>query len=290
MSAPNPPSVRVDRGLAPPFAYYGGKTAVARRVVELLPPHRHYVEPFAGSMAVLLAKPRSQFETVNDLDGHLMTFWRVLRDRGPELAYVCSLTPHSRAEHAASYDLAVKDELERARRIWVRLSQGRAGMLRRTGWRFYRDAARRTGGMPSTLNSYTDRIWDASERLHGVSLECRPALQVIADYGQHESVLLYVDPPYLAGVRGPGNQYQHEMRGDDQHEELAAALRGCAASVVLSGYPSDLYDEALFPDWHRIEIPAFTGQAGSQGRHGGRTEVLWSNRPLGADQLFGGAA
>ncbi|WP_426566405.1 DNA adenine methylase [Angustibacter sp. McL0619] len=269
---------------APPFAYYGGKTSIAERIVDALPEHRHYIEPFAGSLAVLLAKPRAQFETVNDLDEDLVTFWRVLRDRGDELATVCALTPHARAEHAASFDLDVAD-LERARRVWVRLSQGRGGMLRRTGWRFYRDAARRTGSMPWTLNAYVERMWDAVERLAGVSLECRPALQLIEDYGQHQSVLLYVDPPYLGTTRAWGNQYRHELRGDDEHRQLADLLRSCTASVVLSGYPSPLYDE-LYAGWSRIEIAAFTGQGGNTGRHGGRTEVLWSNRPIGHPHLF----
>ncbi len=64
---------------APPFAYYGGKTTLAERIADLLPPHRHYVEPFAGSLAVLLAKPTSLMETVNDLDGHLMKLVAALR-------------------------------------------------------------------------------------------------------------------------------------------------------------------------------------------------------------------
>lgn len=270
---------------SPPFAYYGGKTSIADRIVSLLPEHRHYVEPFAGSLAVLLAKPRAQFETVNDLDEQIVTFWRVLRDRGPELATVCALTPHSRTEHALSFDLDVDDELEHARRVWVRLSQGRGGMLRRTGWRFYRDAARRTGSMPWTLNAYVERMLDATERLAGVSLECRPALRLIEDYGQHENVLLYVDPPYLGSVRGPGRQYQHELRGDDEHRELADALHACRAAVVLSGYPSPLYDD-LYRGWDRVEIPAYTGQAGSAGRHGSRTEVLWCNRPMRQEQTL----
>lgn len=90
--------------IRPPFAYFGGKTTLASKIAALLPPHKHYVEPFAGSLAVLLAKDRAPHETVNDIDGNLMTFWKVLRDRPRELAEVCALTPHSRGEYLACRD------------------------------------------------------------------------------------------------------------------------------------------------------------------------------------------
>lgn len=96
--------------MMPPFAYYGGKTQLAERIVATLPPHKHYVEPFAGSLAVLLAKPPTTMETVNDLDGDLMTFWRVLRDRPADLIRACALTPHSRGENVDAFDRDQVDE------------------------------------------------------------------------------------------------------------------------------------------------------------------------------------
>lgn len=275
----------------PPFAYYGGKTTLADRFVDLLPAHRHYVEPFAGSLAVLLAKAPALMETVNDLDGHLMTFWRVLRDQPDELMRVCALTPHSRAEHQAAYDLdATVTDVEHARRVWVALTQGRGHTLRRTGWRHFQDPGRRgPTSMPDYLTSYVERMRGAAARLAHVSLECRPALDVIADYGRHEEVLIYADPPYLGTTRS-SRQYLVEMSHDDEHKDLAAALRGCTATVVLSGYDSPLYD-ALYEGWHRTEIPTYTGQGNhAADRNDRRIEVLWSNRELGHQTLFGGAA
>lgn len=116
----------------PPFAYYGGKTRLAARIIRMLPAHEHYVEPYAGSLAVLLAKRPSRMETVNDLDGLLMTFWRVLREQPEQLARACALTPHSRAEHAASRntDLAGLDDVEKARLVWVWISQSRGGTMK----------------------------------------------------------------------------------------------------------------------------------------------------------------
>jgi len=259
---------------APPFAYFGGKTRLADRIVGLLPTHEHYVEPYGGSLAVLLAKPRSRMETVNDLDGDLMLFWRVLRDRAGDLAAVCALTPHGRAEHQAAYDLeGAATDLERARRVWVMLTQGRSGQMKRTGWRHYVDPAGSGSSMPDYLEAYVERIAPVAARLAGVSLECQPALDVIERYGRSPKVLLYVDPPYLGTTRVSGG-YRHEMTGEADHRKLALALSECRAAVVLSGYDSDLYDE-LYGGWTAIRIPTTTGQGGTREE---RTEVLWFNR------------
>lgn len=278
----------------PPVPYFGGKITAAPRIVALLPPHRHYVEPYAGSLAVLLAKPRSRMETVNDLDSALVTFWRVLRERPADLARVCALTPHARVEQEAAYELTGLSELETARRIFVQLAQGRAATRHRAGWRHYVDPAGSYQGMPDYLDAYVRRITAAAERLAGVTLECRPALELIERYGRAGEVLLYVDPPYLGSTRNARGRrrgehwgrYLHDMPGDDEHRALAEVLTGAASAVVLSGYPSSLYDE-LYDGWYRAEFGSFTGHcAGPGGKQENRTEVLWSNRPFDrADQL-----
>lgn len=174
---------------------------------------------------------------------------------------------------------AVRD----ARRVWIQLSQGRAGQRRRTGWRHYVDPAGSSYAMPDYLDGYVRRMYDAAERLAGVSLESRPALDLIDRYGRiPDRVVLYVDPPYLGTARNSGG-YLHDMPDEQGHRDLAAALRACKATVVLSGYPSDLYDLDLYAGWHRTEFGASTGQGGTWAN---RTEVLWSNRPLaGTGQL-----
>src|SRR5579875_641577 len=154
--------------------------------------------------------------------------WQRIR---PELARVCALAPHSRAEHHLAYT-PVGGELEQGRRVWVRLTQGRAATLRRTGWRHYQDPGRSYVPMPRYLRGYTGRMAAVAARLAMVSLECRPALEVIAAYGRHENVLLYVDPPYLGETRSPVN-YRHEMGSEAEHRELAAALHAARAAVVL---------------------------------------------------------
>lgn len=263
--------------MKPPMTYFGGKTILGPAIATLLPPHKHYVEPYAGGLSVLLAKPISTMETVNDLDRAIYTFWRVLRERPDEFIRACAMTPHSRVEYDASVPLDADDDLELARQTWVKLSQSRTGRLKRTGWRHFIAPAGSSAGMPGYLAGYVDRMAPVVERMQHVSLECRPALDIIDRYGAADEVLLYLDPPYVGSTRGYDAAYRHEMRDDDQHRDLAAAVRRARASVVLSGYASDLYDLELFPDWHRLEMRSGTGQGNTWAN---RTEVLWSNRPL----------
>jgi len=270
--------------LKPPFSYFGGKTRIAGGIAALLPAHEHYVEPFAGSLAVLLAKPRSPHETVSDVNRDIMAFWRVLRDRPAELERACALTPHSRGEYLAAAGPA-EDDVEQARRTWVRLTQGRSGQLHHlTGWRHYQDP-QNSFSMAAYLATYAGRLAPAAARLAGVSLECLPALEVIARYGRHDGVLLYCDPPYLDETRSTAgsDSYPDEMRGDADHRGLAAALAGCRAAVVLSGYDSDLY-AGLYDGWHRARMGGYAGNGTST-----RAEVLWSNRPFPRQEtLFDG--
>ncbi|MDR2294714.1 MAG: DNA adenine methylase [Microbacterium sp.] len=264
--------------LKPPIAYFGGKTSVAERIVALMPAHEGYVEPFAGSLSVLLAKPAiAPVEVANDIDGKLMTFWRVLRDRPLELARAAALTPHSRAElEAAMLMREDLDELEIARQVWVLLTQGRSRTLQRTGWRFFADpAGRSTGASFATyMAAYRDRILPAAARIADLTLENRDALDVIDQYGRHPGNLLYVDPPYLATTRR-GGRYAHEMSGSLEHLAMLDALVRCDSIVMVSGYASDLYDDA-FTGWQRVEIAATTGN----GVEKSRTEVIWVNRAL----------
>lgn len=265
--------------MKPPIVYFGGKITLADQLIRLMPSHHHYVEPYCGSLAVLLAKPPVPHETVNDLDRDLITFWRVLRDQPEQLERACSLTPHARAEHEDSYE-PTDDPLEKARRVWVQLTQGRAAVRTRTGWRYYVDPGGTTSGMADYLRGYVQRMPPAVERLMHVSLECRPALDVIADYGRHPDVCLYVDPPYLKSTRSPG-AYVCEMGDPADHTDLAEALKGCKASVVLSGYPSPLYD-GLYDGWQRVEMATATGQGGEWSD---RVEVAWINRAADPDLL-----
>lgn len=265
-----------------PFAYYGGKSGMSRLIVDLMPEHRVYLEPFAGSLAVLFAKSPAVHEIVNDLDGSLVTFFRVLRDQPDELERVCALTPHARDEYQAAELDADLGDVERARRFWVRVNQSFAKTAgRQTGWSV---TTARTQSVPASALSRIGRFGACAERLAGVSIENCDAVGLIERLATSDSVV-YADPPYLAATRrGRDRQrpadYLHDMGLEADHRRLAKVLHETPATVILSGYPSELYDE-LYGDWwsHDLAVTVHSSNSATSVR-GARIERLWSNREL----------
>lgn len=267
-------------GLRPPFPYYGAKGRLAGQIVDLIPKHRIYVEPFAGSAAVLFAKPTAPVEVINDLDRNVTTFFRVLRDHEDSLIRALRLTPYARDEFAAA-DLAEEGitDLERARRFFVRTTQGHnaAGSGGRAGWS-NGIRARHTDATATT--NLVERLYQLAERLRTVVVDNRDALEVIGAHDAPDAVF-YLDPPYLSGTRQCGRDYAHEADGEDFHRQLAESLHQVQGLALLSGYPSPLYNE-LYEGWDRLEVAvhrATTNRRGNTDVPRG-TEVIWSNRPL----------
>lgn len=265
-----------------PFAYYGGKMGMAARIVALMPAHRVYIEPFFGSGAVFFAKRPAASEIINDLDHGVVTFFKVLRERPDELERVCRLTPHARAEYERAELGEDLDDLERARRFWVRVNQSFAKTAgRQTGWSV---TTARTQSVPGSIQARIDRFEACARRLVGVSIECCDAARLV-DRLATADALIYADPPYLAQTRRGRRperpaDYLHDMGTEDEHRRLAEVLHRTPATVILSGYPSPLYDE-LYSDWWRQDLPVMVHSSNVvTAARGQRTEVLWSNREL----------
>jgi DNA adenine methylase len=267
----------------PPFPYYGSKGRLAPWIASLLPEHRVYVEPFAGSTAVLLAKRAAAVEIINDLDDNVVTFMRVLRDREEALLRVLRYTPYARSEYAAA-DLAVTelDDVERARRFLVRCTQGHnaAGSGSRAGWS---NGIRRNQSQAGTVVNLVDRLPSVAARLRQVVVEHRPAVDCIAAYDSPDAAY-YIDPPYLDSVRTKDGDYRLDACTEADHRKLADALHGCAGTVLLSGYDSPLYDD-LYGDWWQVRQTVTKPSSNRRGIEGSdAVEVVWSNRPISAQE------
>jgi len=259
------------------FSYYGGKLSLLDFILpQLNTPHHTFVELCGGSAVVLLNKPKSQVEVLNDLSDDIITFWRVLRDRKDELLHAIANTPAGEAEFKYILNAPPStDELETARRFFTHITQVFGGMpshkhhsMSRGGFRFH-DAQ---CGLP-----------DVADRLRQVIIENTTATRLITRLinarnwkAKGESVLFYADPPYTADSRKSVDSYLHD---DFNHDEFLDAVINAPASCkfCISGYPNPLYDERL-TDWYRVEKKVLVSVAnGASGSDRKRTEVLWRN-------------
>lgn len=260
-----------------PFAYYGGKVGMARKIMDLMPPHKVYLEPFLGSGAVFFAKGRVPVEILNDLDDSVVTFFRVLRERPHDLLEACRFTPYARTEWEMA-DLRHSipdDELEHARRFWVRINQS-FGKVAKTssGW-----------SITSTVNASPalsqkrrlDRFAAAADRLADAMIENRDAVDLVERFSTPETVV-YADPPYVKSARVAQDGYGSYEMTDEQHRRLAEVLRSSEATVIVSGYASTLYDE-IYDGWWVRDFQV-TGRSPNAAKHKRRSRIerLWINR------------
>lgn len=261
--------------LRPPVKWYGGKRYLASRIIELFPVHRIYLEPFGGGASVLLNKNPVEVETYNDLDLRITRLFRVLRDQGESFVAKVQHTPYSQVEFetAAKYPANATD-LEKAVCDFVRWRQSFGGKGK--NWSYTTGRAR--GGMAGDVNAWwtaIDMLPQIIDRLRRVQITCQPALEAI-DRFDHRDAVIYCDPPYVHGSRSAGSTdvYGVEM-SDADHQELAKCLRDCKGKVVISGYPSPLYDQ-LYAGWRIVDFDIANHAAGGRSK-ARETERLWLN-------------
>lgn len=265
------------RPTRPLLRYHGGKWRLAEWLISHFPPHNVYVEPFGGAASVLLQKPRCYAEVYNDLDGDIVNVFRVLQCHEKRALLIDKLrfTPYARAEFNLAWE-QTDDPVESARRVIIRAQMGfgSAGATKcSTGFR--RDTERRYTTAMQDWVRYPDCLPPIINRMMGVQLETRPALDVIRT-NDSVGTLFYVDPPYLHDTRvmdGSTRYYRHEMTNAD-HVELLDRLNQVQGMVVLNGYPSELYENAL-QGWRRVEKQS---RASAWRGTSMRTEVIWLNK------------
>lgn len=247
--------------------YPGAKWGLAKEIVALMPKHRTYLEPFFGSGAVFFTKEPSCIETINDLDGDIVNFFRVMRDRPEELARMIAMTPYAREAFNDAHRDKGTDPLDRAYRFAIRSRMGH-GFKTYTKTGFKTDIAGRAGAYAlSNWVRMPRQVLELAERLKQAQIEQRPAVDLIRRYND-EKVLIYADPPYLMETRG-GQQYNFEMSEQD-HMDLLEALKEHKGPVMLSGYASEMYDREL-EGWIRVCRTTYNQKKDL------RTEVLWCN-------------
>jgi DNA adenine methylase len=251
--------------------WHGGKWLLAPWIISAMPPHQTYVEPFGGGASVLMRKPATEIEVLNDLDPLAVDLYRVLADAelSRDLASRCWLTPYRKSVFKDLSRYATDpDPVRRAMGIVARGTMAFSSSSR-SGYRDPRQRDDRSTTPSDDWYSYRHAVPGFHRRLRDVEILCEPAVDVMQRYDALDAIH-YVDPPYLHSTRSDASHaYAHEM-SDVDHLDLLSFLSSLSGMVILSGYPSQLYDDAL-AGWSRLTRRALDNSAAW------RTECLWLN-------------
>ena len=278
--------------LSSPLKWHGGKHYLARRFVSLMPRHMHYCEPFAGSLAVLLERDPNDkalwlseasgqagtSEVVNDLNGSLINFWRVLQSKElfPEFVRTCQATPLARREfeRAQEDDCLFTDPVGRAWSFFVRCRQSRAGTFK--GFTSLTRSRTRRGinGNASEWLGAVDGLPAVHARLQPVVIENMDAMKLV-QREDSPGTLMYCDHPYLHETRTTTDSYGAFEMSAEGHHNLLCLLRQCKGKIMLSGYRSEMHDD-LLASWTRHDFDIAVHAAGGKQKRRA-TECLWTN-------------
>lgn len=222
--------------MKPPLSYYGGKQMLSKQIISLIPKHHLYCEPFFGGGAVFFAKEPSPVEIINDTNGELINFYKVIKTKFKKLEKEISHTLHSREyHHTAKIVLGYPqlfDEIKRAWAIWTSTNQSFGSMIGST-WRcdFKQNVSARR-----LRNKRVQFAKEYARRLEQTQIECRNALKVIESVDAKNS-FFYCDPPYYNSDQGHYKGYTEQ-----DFINLLEVLSKVKGKFLLSSYPSEILD------------------------------------------------
>ncbi len=262
--------------------WHGGKSYLAKDIIRLMPSHLHYVEPYFGGGAVLLAKnPLGISEVVNDIYGGLTNFWQVLQDEKKFSAFQRRIeaTPFSQVEFEdAQYHnlrLLQHRDIDAAVAFFVYCRQSRAGQMKDFATISRNRTRRKMNEQASAWLSAIEGLPAIHERLKRVVILNDNALNVIKTQ-DGQKTLFYLDPPYMAETRASVDVYDHEM-SDASHHSLLEMLSDIQGKFLLSGYRNSLYDNfAKQNKWNRMDFERPNNAAGGTTKRR-MIECVWMN-------------
>ena len=243
----NPDLIRVP--LKAPFPYFGGKSTVASYVWQRFGDTPNYVEPFAGSLAVLLGRPHApNYETVNDLDCYIANFWRALQSDPDTVAHYADWPVNEADLHARHYWL-VTEGRERLERV-IAHPDGYDAQV--AGWWVWGISAWIGAGWCSGRGGWRVGV-DGWERVDGGRGVDRPLAHLASRRGVHRKL------PHMSGAQGVHRKRPHMSGAHGVHR------KECSSGLIP--YMRALADRlrrvrVACGDWSRVLGPAVTTKLG----------------------------
>jgi len=259
------------------FPYVGGKFYMLKHILQLIPPHRIYVEAFGGSGKVLLNKPRSFLEVWNDYDRRIANLFHVVVFQFDEfyekvrgLVYSRELCKKYKMEFSEIGKIEIGDVDLAVKTYYVMHCMFAGGRSNGGGFAF--------GKLRNNAMKYwklLDDLVKVRERLSGVIIECDDFEKVIRRWDGEDSFFM-LDPPYF------GAESHYDGFGRDDHKRLLRLLKEVKGKWLLCGYANELYDREL-KDFKRYEFDMAKRVTYKKGEHEKPrvVEVLWCNYDVG---------
>lgn len=177
---------------APLAGWLGGKCQLSRRIVQSLPEHTCYVEPFAGAAWVLFRKPESKVEVINDINREIVIFYRVIQNHLEEFIryFKWVLVSRDEFERLKRVNPDTMTDIQRAARLYYLQQMCFGGRLQGASLGYSSVRAPRLN-----LLRIEEHLSAAHLRLARAYIECLPYADVIKRY-DNVGTVFYIDPPY----------------------------------------------------------------------------------------------
>jgi DNA adenine methylase len=256
-----------------PITYYGGKQQLADKILDLIPPHKVYVEPFIGGAAVFFAKPASEVEIINDINSEIINFYEVLQRDFTALQSEINISLHSRKMYKHAQVIYNNPDMfshiKRAWAFWMLAVTGFGSML--DGGFGYDVTGQTTQKISSKRDMFTEQL---SIRVQNVQIECYDALKIIRSRDTTDT-FFYLDPPYPDTDQGHYDGYS-----SDDFRALLETISKIEGKFLLSSFRHDALNEYKEKyKWSQFEIKmrkSMSAQRGT-GRTLEKVEVLTAN-------------
>lgn len=276
-------ATKAEKMVNSPIKWAGGKSRLRKQIIPIIPAHTCYVEPFGGGAWVLLGKKPSQVEIYNDIDGELVNFFRIIKNRPQDFmdAFEWELVSREEFERLAYIDTTTLDEVERARRLFYLIMAGWGGELNYPRLQTSITDGGHGNRLIGALKTLEKRIRPVHDRLRTVIVENLDWEALINRYDSPTTVF-YVDPPYP----GNGVNYKHNMKSWEDHERLATRLAHAQGKWIVSSYDRPEV-RTLYGGSHIIAVQSASGMATADGGEGRVTnkEILVCNFEPSARQM-----
>lgn len=260
----------------PSLKFYGNGFTRAAWTVAHFPEHNGYCEPCFGAGSIFMRKSPAKLEIANDIDGRVVNYFAVVRERPDELIRAIHLTPWHEVEYQRCLQKS-QDPLEDARRFFFACwASVKGGPVPGSGdFRLQKKQTRRSAAVRDIAN--LDHLYVISQRLKNVQFYSRDALIVIRKV-RGSKMLVYFDPPYLSSTRTRKRNGYSVEPGEQWHRSAAELLRAHDGPVIVAGYASEVYaQEYEAYGWKRVEREQATNSGGR------RVECLWLSPMAQAD-------